>query len=184
MKDQLIIECAREEDNALCTSTSFFIWLRWLKTFRALLWVGAVICSAVAASHILRGSPDMKILMALAALGGVILPGIGRALRLDATIRAYEDAAGKLKNLQGEFRRARLVWSNKPLEEFEAEARKLFKAMNEVRKPSLTPPEICRWLASRKIKAGHYAHDADLAPTSPSTRPDGGFHPNPGVGIF
>jgi len=165
MKEQLIIECAREEENALWTSTIFLIWLRCLKLFRALLWVGAVICSAVAASHILRGEPELKILMALAALGGVILPGIGRVLRLDTTIHAYEDAAGKLKNLQSELRRARLVWSSKPLDEFEKEARKLFKDMNEIRKPSLTPPEFCRWLASRKIKAGHYAHDAD-APQS------------------
>jgi hypothetical protein len=105
----------------------------------------------------------MKIIMALAALAAVILPAIGRALRLDAAIHAYEDAAGKFKNLQGEFRRARLVWSHKAPEEFEQEARKLFKAMNETRKPSLTPPEICRWLASRKIKAGHYAHEADAA---------------------
>jgi hypothetical protein len=163
MKDDLVAECAREEVNALWTSTIFLIWLRFLKLFRALLWVGAVICSAVAASHILRGDPEFKILMALAALGGVILPGIGRVLRLDSTVHAYTDAAGRLKNLQGEFRRARLVWSNKPLEEFEKEARKLFKEMNEVRKPSLTPPEICRWLAARKIKAGHYAHDADTA---------------------
>jgi hypothetical protein len=161
MKDDLIAECAREEENALWTSTIFYIWLRCLKLFRAVLWVGAVVCSAVAASHILRGDPQFRILMALAALGGVILPGIGRVLRLDATIRAYEDAAAKLKNLQGELRRARLVWSNKPLDEFEKDARKLFKEMNEVRKPSLTPPDLCRWLASRKIKAGHYAHQAD-----------------------
>lgn len=166
MKDELIAECSREEENALWTSTIFYIWLRFLKAFRAILWVGAVICSAVAASHILRGDPEFRILMALAALGGVILPGIGRALRLDATIHVYQDAAAKLKNLQSELRRARLVWSNKPLDEFEKEARKLFKEMNEVRKPSLTPPELCRWLASRKIKSGHYEHAADAAPSA------------------
>jgi hypothetical protein len=161
MKDELVAECAREEENALWTSTTFFIWLRFLKGVRALLWVGAAVCSTLAASHILRGDPDMKFVMAIAALAGVILPAIGRALRLDATIRAYEDAAGKLKNLQGEFRRARLVWSNQPLDEFSKEARKLFKDMNEVRKPSLTPPEWCFRLAGRKVKAGHYTHDAD-----------------------
>jgi hypothetical protein len=161
MKDQLIAECAREEENALWTSTTFYIWLRFLKTVRAALWVAAAICSSLAASHILRGDPDMKFIMALAALAAVIFPAIGRALRLDAAIHAYEEAAGKLKNLQGEFRRARLVWLNKPADEFEKEARKLFKGMNEVRKPSLTPPEWCFRLASRKIKAGHYEHDTD-----------------------
>lgn len=54
--------------------------------------------SALAASHILRGDPGMK---------------------LYAAICDYTDAAGRFKNLQGEFRRARLAWSNKPFTEFE-----------------------------------------------------------------
>ncbi len=132
------------------------------------------------------------------------------------------NAAGKLKNLQGEFGRARLVWSYRPIElkarrlieastfepetlkvvckafddawaqisyhfagdhtaaeharvrlahavEFEAEARKLFRAMNEVRKPSLTPPEFFFKFARRKIKAGDYQHDGEgLGGTGPS----------------
>ena len=160
-KTALIAECAREEENALYTSTNFFIWLRFLKAMRAVLWAGAALGSALAASHILRGSSDMKLLMAAAALAGVLLPALGRALRLDATIREYVDAAGKFKNLQGEFRRARLVWSKKSFSEFETEARKLFKAMNDARKPSLTPPEWCFGLARRKIKSGHYTHDSD-----------------------
>jgi hypothetical protein len=164
-KAALVEECAREEENALYTSTNFFIWLRFLKALRTLLWVGAALGSALAASHILRGSPDMKLFMAAAALAGVLLPGIGRALRLDATIRDYTDAAGRFKNLQGEFRRVRLVWSNKPFEDFEADARKLFKAMNDARKPSFTPPEWCFRLARRKIQAGHYTHDADDSKT-------------------
>jgi hypothetical protein len=161
MKEELTNECAREEENALWTSTSFYIWLRYLKIVRAVLWAMGGICSALAASHIVRGDSDMRILMAAAALAGTILPGIIRALRLDSTIRDYADAASKFKNLHGEFRRARLVWSTKPNDEFETETRKLFKAMNDARKPSLTPPEFCFWLAGRKIKAGHYDHDAD-----------------------
>lgn len=161
MTAALVAECAREEENALYTSTIFFIWLRFLKGVRAALWVLAVLGSTLAASHILRGAPNMKLIMATAALAGVLLPGIVRVLRLDTAIRDYAEAAGKLKNLQAEFRRARLVWSAKPFAEFEAEAKKLFKAMNDVRKPSLTPPEFCFWLAQRKIKAGHYEHDMD-----------------------
>ena len=166
MKDaraSLVAECAREEENALYTSTTFFIWLRFLKAIRAALWVGAAIGSTMAASHILSGNPDMKLFMAAASLAGVLLPGIGRALRLDTLIREYRDAAGKFKNLQGEFRRARLVWSKLEFVEFEGEARKLFRAMNDARKPSFTPPELCFRLARRKIKGGDYAHDSDSA---------------------
>ncbi len=160
-KSPLVAECAREEENALYTSTSFFIWLRWLKTFRAVLWVGAAGGSVLAASHILRGDPTFRITMAAAALAGVLLPAVGRALHIDAIIHDYVIAAARFKNLQGEFRRAAQVWSHKPFSEFEEEARRLFKAMNEARKPSLTPPSPCFWLARRKIKKGHYRYDAD-----------------------
>jgi hypothetical protein len=161
LKSSLEAECAREEENALYTSTSFFIWLRWLKTLRAILWVGGAGGSVTAASHILRGDPTFRITIAALALTGVLLPAIGRALHLDAIIHDYVIAAARFKNLQGEFRRAAQVWSHKPLPEFEEEARRLFKAMNEARKPSLTPPSPCFWLARRKIRKGHYRYDAD-----------------------
>ncbi len=166
MKSALIDECAREEENALYTSTSFFIWLRFLKAIRAAIWVGGAIGSVVAASHILQGDGGAKLIMAAFALAGVLLPGIVKALKLDAAIRNYSEAAAKFKNLQGEFRRARLVWSNKPPGDFEDEARKLFKAMNDARKPSLTPPDFCFRLAQKKIKCGHYDHDADAPKSS------------------
>jgi hypothetical protein len=99
--------------------------------------------------------------MACAALAGVLLPAVGRALHLDAAIHDYA-AAARFKNLQGEFRRASEVWSLKSVAEFEVEARRLFKAMADARKPSLTPPDIpIFWLARRKIRKGHYTFDAD-----------------------
>ncbi len=155
----LVRECEREEENCLYTSTSFLIWVRCLRYVRAALWFCAAAASAVAASHILRGDPSYRILIAAAALGAVILPGIGRAVRIDAAIRDYAAAAAAFKNLQSEFRRAAQVWSLKPYPEFESEARKLFRLMNEARKPSLTPPEFCFRLARWKIRRGHYEHD-------------------------
>lgn len=152
----LVRECRDEEESCLFTSTSFFIWLRWLKSVRAVLWAGGAAGSLIAASHILRGDEEHRFIVALAALAGVLLPGLVRALRLDAAIRDYSKAAGTFKNLQGEFRRLASIWSHKEPPQFEEEARRAFVAMNEARKPSLTPPEICFWLARRKIKMGHY----------------------------
>ena len=80
--------------------------------------------------------------MAAAALGAVLLPGIGRAVHIDSAIRKYASAAAAFKNLQGEFRRAAHVWSLKPYPEFDAEARKLFRTMSDAREPSLTPPRV------------------------------------------
>jgi hypothetical protein len=87
------------------------------------------------------------------------MPGLVKALQLDSVIRDYAAAAASFKNLQGEFRRAARVWSNKAFVEFEAEARKAIKAMNEARKPSLTPPEWCFRQAKRKVKRGDYQKD-------------------------
>ena len=105
----LVRECMREEQNCLHTSTSFLIWLRCLRWIRAALWIGAVAASAVAASHILRGDPSYRILVAAAALAAVILPGVCRAVGIDSTIRNYASAAAAFKNLQGEFRRSAFV---------------------------------------------------------------------------
>lgn len=161
IKAALIQDCKREEENCLYTSTTLFIWLRTLRWIRSFLWVMAAAAAVLAANHILRGDPDYKIFMAGAAVAGALLPGIIRALKIDHSIRECANAAATFKNLQNEFRRAAEVWSHKTMADFESEARKLFKQMNEARKPSLTPPEWCFWLARRKIKAGHYQHDVD-----------------------
>lgn len=89
------------------------------------------------------------------------MPAIGRAVRLDELIADYTHSAGIFKNLQAEFRRAEQVWSLKNEDEFEAEARRNFKAMNDARKASRTPPEFCFKLAQAKIKRGDYSHDVD-----------------------
>ena len=155
----LTAECEREEESCLYTSTSFYIWLRALKVIRATLWVLGALGSIVSASSILRGQKSYPIILAGFAIAGVLLPGLIKAVHLDTTIRDYAAAAATFKNLQGEFRRLAKVWSAKPFPEFEAEARRAIKAMNDARKPSLTPPEWCFRLSQRKIKRGDYEKD-------------------------
>lgn len=157
----LIAECEREEESCLYTSTSFYVWLRTLRMTRAALWVFGTIGSIVSANSILRGQHGYETVMAALAVTGVLMPGLIKVVQLDAAIRDYAMAAAVFKNLQGEFRRLAQVWSNKPFPEFEAEARRAIKAMNEARKPSLTPPEWCFRLAQRKVKRGDYEKDED-----------------------
>lgn len=159
VRTALIAECEGEEENCLYTSTSFFIWLRMLKITRASLWALGAIGSVAAAKSILGAEHNYPIVMAGLALAGVLLPGLIKAVRLDSAIKDYAAAAARFKNLQGEFRRAAKVWSSKPFPEFESEARKSIKAMNEARQPSLTPPEWCFRLAQKKVKRGDYAKD-------------------------
>ena len=159
LKEALIAECRNEGENCLYTSASFLIWLRYLKVTRAVLWVAGGAASIASASHIFMGSSDFKVTVGLLALGGVLMPGIVRAAQLDKAIQDYSESAARFTNLRAEFRRLAEVWSKNSLTEFEAEARKSFKSMNEARKPSLTPPEICFWLARRKIERGHYKNE-------------------------
>lgn len=73
--------------------------------------------------------------------------------------RAYAAKAGAFKNAEGALRRAANVWSNKPYEEFEKDARQALAQLDEARKGSLTPPEWCFKAAQRKVKSGDYDPD-------------------------
>jgi hypothetical protein len=162
-RQALISECQGEEENCLYTSTTFFIWLRWIKFFRGFLWAVGAIGSVVAASHILKDNSDQyRILIAGAALAGVVCPALIRTLHLDTSITDYASAAAQFKNLQAEFRRLSQIWSLKDYEDFERDAEKAFAALSEVRQRSLTPPEICFLLARKKVRKGHYTPDATV----------------------
>ncbi|WP_025030862.1 hypothetical protein [Nitratireductor aquibiodomus] len=152
----LVKECREQSRNTLYTSTSFFIWLRWLKVIRAILWIIAVAAGAAAASTVLSRHENLELLIAALALLGVILPGTMQAVKLDETIDAYRDAAGRFKNVEGALRRAADIWSHKPWEEFEKEARAALAALDKARECALTPPEWCFKAAQRKVQSGDY----------------------------
>lgn len=158
-RDALIIECETEAESCLYTSTSFHIWLRTLKAIRAVLWGIGAFAGAVSAARILGDPQGSPIVTAALALTGILAPALTRALKLDTAIDDYAKAAGVFKNLQGEFRRAANVWSKKPFPEFEKEARKTITAMDDARKPSLTPPEWSFKCAQKKVKRGDYDKD-------------------------
>ncbi|MCB1884567.1 MAG: hypothetical protein KDG89_11335 [Geminicoccaceae bacterium] len=141
------------------TSTTFYVWLRFIKIFRAALWLFGAIGSIISASSIIGGGVGYPFIMGGLAFAGVLMPGIVKALQLDTMINEYAVTAGLFKELQGEFRRLANVWSNKPFPEFEAETRKIIEAMNKARVLSLTPPEWCFRLARKKIKNGDYNKD-------------------------
>lgn len=158
-REALTNECREQSRNTLYTSTSFFIWLRYLKVARAVLWVLAAASGALAASTVLTAREGMEIVVAGLALLAVILPGAIQALNLDDAIEDYASRAGEFKNAEGALRRAAEVWSKKPFREFEKEARAALLQLDEARKGSLTPPEWCFRAAQRKVKSGDYDPD-------------------------
>ena len=157
----LVKECREQARNTLYASTSFFIWLRALKIARAALWVLAVASGAAAASTVLSSRENLEQVIAGLALLGVILPGAIKALRVDDAIEAYSAKAAEFKNAEGTLRRAANVWSNKPYEEFEKEARAALAQLDCVRTGSLTPPEWCFKAAQRKVRSGDYDPDPE-----------------------
>ncbi len=150
-------EIARE--NTIYTSTTFYIWLKWLKGIRGALWILAAASGAGAASTVLKQSEENQVLVAGLALLAVIIPGAIKALKLDDTILDYETAAAKFKNAEGTLRRAANVWSHKPFSEFEIEAREALSDLDNARNASLTPPEFCFKAAQRKVASGDYDPD-------------------------
>ena len=159
--EALVKECREQARNTLYTSTSFFIWLRILKIVRAALWVLAAASGAAAASTVLSSREDMELVIAGLALLAVILPGATKALNLDDAIKVYSEKAGAFKNAEGALRRAANVWSNKPYDEFEKEAKSALSQLDGARSGSLTPPEWCFKAAQRKVKSGDYDPDEE-----------------------
>ncbi|MDV7143519.1 hypothetical protein R3X27_12595 [Tropicimonas sp. TH_r6] len=155
----LCSECAQQSRNAVYTSTTFFIWLRWLKRIRGSIWIAAVISSTAAASAAISKQSGVEVIVAGLALLGVILPGVIKALKLDETIKAYEESAAAFKRVEGRLRRAAEVWSHKPFADFEVEARTALTDLETAQIPSLTPPEWCFRAAQRKVRSGDYDPD-------------------------
>ena len=64
---------------------------------RAALWVLGAVGSLVSANSILRGQQEHQIIMAGLAVAGVLMPGLIKAVQLDAAIRDYADGRGDLQ---------------------------------------------------------------------------------------
>jgi hypothetical protein len=154
-------ECRRLEESCLYTSTSLFIWLRWLRTVRVFLIAASLVCGAIAGWETLAGHEGTKALVAACAFLAGLLPTIGSALKLDKGIEEARRLSGEFKNLQNRFRLAALVSSKKSFEDFNAEVEPLIKRHERARATSATPPEVVFLLARRKVKAGHYTFDLD-----------------------
>jgi hypothetical protein len=154
----LIDECQRQSESCAYTATTFIIWLRFLRGFRAFCFVAPVIFGALATWKVLADSP---IWAAVFTLLTTVIPPSYRAMKVAKAIEDYTLLAGEMTNLRDRFRQAATVSSHKPFPEFEAEAKPFLDRLEKARSRALTPPEWCFKLARRKHKAGHYDYDYD-----------------------
>ncbi|MBL8208341.1 MAG: hypothetical protein JNM09_29185 [Blastocatellia bacterium] len=162
---ELALECQRQSENCLYTSTSFFIWLRLLRKVRVFFIVTPLVLGGLASWNLLTKSDveSVKVVTAVCSFLAGLFPTIYAALKFDDQLEKYTRFASEFKNLQDRFRQAALVSSRKPFAEFEKEFKELMVRMEQARSASLTPPEWIFKRAQKKVQSSDYKFDVDLA---------------------
>lgn len=158
---KIIIECEREEENCLYTSTTFYMWLSSLKRVRKGFISIPILLGGIASMEILTVSENnlIKYIIAVATLFAGVLPSIFSALKIETDIKNLDQLAGKYKVLQGRFRRLRTI--NFLDEHFEEEFNKTIQELEKLKLDSPAAPERFFAKASKKIDKGHYDFAVD-----------------------
>src|SRR4051794_6909809 len=99
---ELARECKRISESCLYTSTTFFMWLRFLRAIRVIFIIVPLILGAVAGGKLLLGidANSNQTAIAICALIAGVLPSIYAALQFDDELAEYARVAGEFKNLQ------------------------------------------------------------------------------------
>jgi len=162
-QEQLVLECQRQSETCLYTSTSFFIWLRWLRYIRVAFIAAPLVLGSLAGWKVLASSdiPSVRVLVAVCALLAGLLPSIYAALKYDDGLAHCKLLTAEFKNLRDRFRQAALVSSLGPFDEFQRDFEKLMERLEAARAHSYTAPEWCFRRAQKKIQSGHYDHAVD-----------------------
>lgn len=160
---ELAKECKRRSEGCLYTSTSFFIYLRYLRWLKVIFIVVPLVLGALASWSLLTTAnlAEVRIFTAVCAFIAGLMPSIYSALKFDDHLEQSRELAGEFKNLQDLFRHAALVSSKKPFSEFDADVKPLIERMDKARGAGLTPPEWFFRRAQTKIKSGDYDFDID-----------------------
>lgn len=162
---ELALECKRQSESCLYTSTTLFIWLRFLRTVRLFFIIVPLIAGAFAGWNILTkiDLEGVKLFTAICAFVAGLMPTVYSALKFDENLEKCARLAGEFKNLQDRFRQAALVSSRKSFADFEADVKPLMDRLELARGVSVTPPEWMFRRAQKKVKSGDYDFDIDLA---------------------
>jgi len=160
---ELAQECKRLSESCLYTSTSLFIWLRFLRLVRIVFIAVPLILGSLASWNLLADSniEEIKVMLAVFVFIAGLLPTIYSALKIDDYLAHCKHLAGEFKNLQDRFRQVALVSSKKEFLEFEEDVKPLIERLEQARSHSITAPEWAFKKAQQKIKSGDYHFDVD-----------------------
>lgn len=157
--EELVHELRRQEENCAYSAASLYLWFKCLRSLKAAALTLQVVFGALATWKVLV--KDYELLTAVFALLAAVISPLLSATKMTNEIAAAKAAATEFTALRDRFRRAALVDSQKPFDAFGALAEPLFERMDKARAASTAPPELFFWLASRKVRKGHFKHDYD-----------------------
>jgi hypothetical protein len=156
-----IDECRRQEESCLCTSTSLFEWLKYLRLWRAFFVIAPIILGGLSTWPLLTHRDEYKWFTGVCALLAGFSPAIYKALDFDVSLKLIAQHAHEFKILQDRFRQAWRIASLGPFPDFKKEFDELMTRMDAARAASLTPPERFFKKAQSRIDAGHYDFAVD-----------------------
>ena len=150
----VIIECRRQEESCLWTSTTLFIWLRWVRFQRQFFIVGLSVLKA--------WTPDWVI--ALLVFVASLFPALANALRFETRVEEIAKHASDFKSLQDRFRQIANITAPVDVKEAEIRLADLMDRLDAARAKSITTPEWAFARARKKIGAGDYGFTVDEQP--------------------
>jgi len=158
---EIIEECVREEENCLYTSTTFYLWLSFLRKLKNYFIAIPLLLGGIASIEILKQSSEdyIKYIIAFLAFIAGVMPSIFSALKIDSKIETLDKTASKYKIMQGKFRRLKNIKSRN--NSFEDDFNNTISELEELKANSLTAPEKYFKKAQEKIKKGDYEFTID-----------------------
>lgn len=159
--EALKTQCGEQHERCLYTSTSLFIWLRWLRRLKIVFVLFPIVLGSLAGWDLLKAQNDgtVKAFTAICAFLAGLIPAIYAALKLDEHLPTAVRLAGEYKNLEILFRDLQRVGPFKPLEIFEADYNDARSRLEKANAEAYTAPQFCFWLAQKVIKKGHYTFE-------------------------
>lgn len=158
VRDEIVTECERLQENCLYTSTELFIWLRALRDHRRVFIFGQVLFSVLAAGFAVGGNAILA--GAFGAIAG-LSPMVWDALKMDGDISLVEHHASLFVELRDRFRQVRLIEDARGLEALETAFEDAKADLAAARKSRVTAPERFYEMAKKKIHSGDYNNAVD-----------------------
>ncbi len=159
----LIVECKRQYDNCLYTSTSLFEYVKFLRCIRITTVVLPLVLGSPAGWSVLNAYEDKGIRLFTAACAFIagLVPSIMSALKFDESLDRCRTLANEFANLKDRFRQAAEITAHKGVAELEKEFSQLREQMEALRKNGVAIPNRFFRRAQKKVNAGDYSFDVD-----------------------